>query len=53
MERLYSTISAKQRAKIGEAFRLNAERAAKSEATRALEADIRMFGQSAIDEDIE
>jgi hypothetical protein len=33
--------------------RLNAERAAKSKATRALDADIRMFGQAAIDEDIE
>ena len=53
MARLYSGISPKQLAKIEEAFRLNAERASKSEGTRALEADIRMFGQAVFDEDIE
>ena len=37
MARLYSRMSTKQRAKVVEAFRTNAERAAKSEATRALE----------------
>jgi len=50
MARLYSGMSAKQRAKVVEAFQANAERAAKSEATRALETDIRMFGQAAFDE---
>src|ERR1043166_8709189 len=51
MARRHSLFSTKQRAKIVEAFRGNSERAKNSPATRALEADIRMFGQSAVDED--
>ncbi len=50
MTRLNARMSAKQRAKVIEAFRVNAERVAKSEATRALQADKLMFGQSAFDE---
>jgi hypothetical protein len=51
MARLYSGISPKQLAKVEEAFRLNAERASKSEGTRAVEADMRMFGQAVFDEE--
>jgi hypothetical protein len=53
MARLYSGISPKQLAKIEEAFRVNTERASESQATRALEADIRMFGQAAFDKSTE
>jgi hypothetical protein len=42
-----SQISTKQRIKIADAFRKNPERAAASETTRALDADVRMFGQGA------
>ena len=51
MARLFSRISSKQLAKIEDAFRINAERVSESEGTRALEADIRMFGQAAFDKD--